>query len=60
MASITEFRSQGMFCDQNMNRFHESGEWELKQTHLIYKLFIRRCKYCGKVMNEKVQGRREQ
>ena len=43
-----------LICPENNNLGHESGEWELKENHLVYKVFIKQCKYCGVVTNENV------
>lgn len=50
-------RFSKMICVKNNNMPHESGEWELAETHIIYKRYVKKCKCCGAITNENIQKR---
>lgn len=47
-------RVKKLQCPKSKNRRHEPGEWEVSEDKGVYKILIRKCRYCGVKTNSKL------
>jgi hypothetical protein len=42
------------YCDEEMTKEHQAGEWELEEDHGWWKSYIKKCRGCKKILAERV------